>query len=103
VIQLGIDHDAAGLINRVGMKVTACAIGQASAAIMAQGIAGRSDAELAAVHQGLMAWLAGAGALPDWPQLELLAPALPYTARHGALMLPWNAATEALCSDTASG
>lgn len=98
VITLGLTQDAAGLIEAVGMQVSACAIGQASAAIMAQGLIGRSDDDVRAVHQGLKDWLAGEGDLPEWPQISLLAPALPNKGRHGALLLPWTAAVEALCS-----
>ena len=97
VITLGLRQDTAGLIEAVGMQVSACAIGQASAAIMAQGAIGRSVDDVRAVHQGLKAWLAGEGDLPEWPQISLLAPALPHKGRHGALLLPWTAAVEALC------
>lgn len=106
VIEVGLDGDAAGRISRVGMRLAACAMGQASAAIMAAGLAGRTPEDVAAAHHALRDWLAGAGAgcgsLPDWPQIDLLAPALPHKGRHGALLLPWTAALEALCSAEAS-
>lgn len=99
VIELGLQFARAdGTISRVGMQVAACAIGQASAAIMAASLAGRSAREITATHAAIARWLAGEGALPDWPQLALLAPALPHKGRHGALLLPWTAAAEALCS-----
>lgn len=103
VIEVGLDRDAAGTISRVGMRVTACAIGQSSAAIMAQGLAGRRAAEIAGMETAIAAWLAGEGTLPDWPQFDLLAPALPHKGRHGALLLPWTAAARALFSTGASG
>jgi len=98
VIEIGLDCDASGAISRVGMQLAACAMGQASAAIMAAGIQGRSAPEITAAHDALQAWLAGEGTLPAWPQIDLLAPALPHKGRHGALLLPWTAALEALCS-----
>jgi NifU-like protein involved in Fe-S cluster formation len=102
VIELGLACDGApdneARVTRVGMRLSACAIGQASAAIMAGAIAGRSSAEVIAAHRQLEAWLGGTGALPDWPELEVIAPALPHKGRHGALLLPWMAAREALCS-----
>ncbi|MFN4038420.1 MAG: iron-sulfur cluster assembly scaffold protein [Erythrobacter sp.] len=98
VITLGFEQDAAGRVSAVGMQVSACAIGQASAAIMARSLMGsRADTGLAA-GQALTEWLAGNGELPDWPQIGLLAPALPHKGRHGALLLPWTAAAEALSS-----
>jgi NifU-like protein involved in Fe-S cluster formation len=98
VIEVGLDCDAAGRISRVGIRLAACAMGQASAAIMAAGLVGRAADNVTAVQRALQGWLAGEGALPDWPQIPLLAPALPHKGRHGALILPWTAALEALCS-----
>jgi NifU-like protein involved in Fe-S cluster formation len=98
VIELGLDNDPSGAISRVGMKLAACAMGQASAAIMAAGLIGRTAPEITAAHDALKRWLAGEGTLPDWPQIGLLAPALAHKGRHGAIILPWTAALEALCS-----
>lgn len=93
---LGIALDRQGRIERMGMQVTACAIGQSSAAILAGGAKGRDPGELARVRGDLESWLDGEGALPEWPRLELLEPAREHAGRRGALMLPWNAALEAL-------
>jgi NifU-like protein involved in Fe-S cluster formation len=102
VIELGLACDAAGRVSGLGIRLAACAMGQASAAIMAAGLVGRTPDEVTAAHHALRDWLAGAGAgcssLPDWPQIGLLAPALPHKGRHGVLILPWTAALEALCS-----
>jgi hypothetical protein len=38
--------------------------------------------------------------LPDWPGVEAIAAARDYPARHGAIMLPWTAARDALSSAT---
>jgi NifU-like protein involved in Fe-S cluster formation len=94
--------DGAGRIERLGLKVRACAVGQASAALFARAAAGRGLAEIEAAHAALTAWLAGAGDLPDWRGLELLVPAREYPARHGAIMLPWTAARDALSSAAAA-
>jgi NifU-like protein involved in Fe-S cluster formation len=95
-LTLGLATDAEGRIARLGLKAQACAIGQAAAAIFAQAAGGRNGAEIAAAGHALGAWLAGAGPRPDWPGLELLEPARAYPARHGAIMLAWNAARELL-------
>lgn len=102
-IILGLELAPSGKILRVGMQVRACAIGQASAALLAQGARGRPADDLALTSGDLEAWLAGADALPDWPDLALLAPARDHPARHGALLLPWKAACKALSSSAAAG
>ncbi len=96
VIALGLALDEAGRIARIGMQVSACAIGQASAALLAQSAAGRDPGAVDAVADALELWLAGEGALPDWPGIDALAPARDHPGRHGALLLPWTAARTAL-------
>lgn len=99
VIAIGLALDDGGRIGRIGMRVSACAIGQASAALLAEGGLGADPANLRAATDALGAWLAGEGDLPGWPApLDPLAPALAHPGRHGALLLPWKAAVEALSS-----
>ena len=93
---LGLDTNAEGRIERIGLKAQACAIGQAAAAIFAGAAIGRSGAEIDQAESAIKAWLAGNAALPDWPGLEALAPAQAYPARHGAILLAWQAAPELL-------
>jgi len=102
-VALGLDLAADGTIARIGMQVRACAIGQASAALLAQDAQGRTPEALAGMLAALESWLAGAGALPDWPGLELLVPARDHPARHSALLLPWTAASKALSSGVTAG
>lgn len=90
-VSLGED----GRVAEVGMRVRACALGQASAALMAANVVGRSPEELAATRDALAVWLAGEGPVPDWPELDIFAPALPYTARHPSVRLAFEAAAEA--------
>lgn len=100
VIALGLALDEAGGIARIGMQVSACAIGQASAALLAEGAAGRDRQAVEASACALERWLAGEGALPEWPGIDALAPARDHPGRHGALLLPWNAARTALSLGT---
>lgn len=102
-VALGLALAADGTIARIGMQVRACAIGQASAALLAQDAQGRAPGALAATLGALESWLAGEGALPDWPGLDLLEPARAHPARHSALLLPWTAARKALSSSVAAG
>lgn len=85
-----------GRIARIGMKAQACAIGQASAALFLRSAAGRTVQDIAASRSAIAAWLGAAGPIPGWPELALLAPARDYPARHGAILLPWDAALDAL-------
>lgn len=98
IIALGLSLDDNRLIANIGMQVSACAIGQASAALLAQAAAGIPGDRISATAEALEHWLAGTGALPDWPGLEVLAQAREHPGRHGALLLPWTAACLALSS-----
>jgi NifU-like protein involved in Fe-S cluster formation len=92
-LALRLDGEA---IAGIGLRSRACAVGQAAAAIFAREARGRSLAHIADAEAAIARWLAQAGAQPDWPGLELLEPARAYPARHGAILLPWKAAAEAL-------
>lgn len=95
-IIVDVDADAAGLVKAVGMHVEACALGQASAALLARHAPGRSVAEIRAARDAIAGWFGGGDALPDWPGFDLLAPARDYPARHGAILLPFDAAIAAI-------
>lgn len=97
-LSLGLETDGAGRITKLGLAVQACAIGQAAGAIFAAGAVGKDAVGIAAAEQGLRAWLAGQGPMPDWPGLDAIAPAQAYPGRHGAIMLAWQAAQQLLPS-----
>jgi NifU-like protein involved in Fe-S cluster formation len=95
-VTVDLDLDGEGRVAEVGMLVRACALGQASAALMGMHVRGRIAGEIAEARDQLAAWLAGerAGA-PDWPGLEIFLPALPHRARHPSIRLAFEAAAEA--------
>ncbi|MEW9855524.1 iron-sulfur cluster assembly scaffold protein [Novosphingobium sp. M1R2S20] len=95
-LTLGLELDEQGRVSRVGLRSQACAIGQASAAVFAQGVHGRPAEEVARTGQLIALWLAGDAEMPDWPGLSSIAAAREYPGRHGALMLPWTAALQLL-------
>lgn len=97
-IVLGLALGADGVIERVGLRSHACAIGQASAAIFAGAAAGRNANEIAEAEAAIAAWLAGDAAMPEWPGLDTISAAKGYSARHGAVLLPWRAAAKAFRS-----
>ena len=94
-IELGLELDSNAAISRLGVKASACAIGQAAAALFAQHATGQTRAEINTGLQQIEAWLAG-GALPDWPGIDQIAAARAFPARHGAVLLAWRAALVAL-------
>lgn len=102
-LALGLATDPGGRIMRVGLRARACAIGQAAAAVFAGGVEGKAAADVLAARDAIALWLGGEGPLPDWPGLEAIAAARAYPARHGAILLAWNAASEALCAPLAPG
>lgn len=95
-ILMAVSTDENEAIDHVGMRVSACAIGQASSAIFAKSAQGKAIDQLCAALTDIDQWLSGKGEIPDWPLFEQLAPALPYSGRHEAIRLPWRAAIAAL-------
>ena len=102
-IELALDADAHGTISRIGMRVSACAVGQSSAAVLAQAIEGRAIGDVQNELAAIESWLSGTGTLPTWPGFDALEPALPYAGRHEALLLPWRAAVKALSTPAICG
>jgi NifU-like protein involved in Fe-S cluster formation len=98
-ITLGLSTGADGRIDRVAVRASACAIGQAAAAIFAAAAVGRSAHDIHEAERALAAWLADGGALPDWPGIEAIAAARDYPARHAAILLAWQAARQLLPTD----
>lgn len=95
-ILLDLDADDEGRMTAIGMHVEACALGQAAAALLARHAPGRTLADVRAARDAIASWFGGDAALPDWPGFDLLAPARDYPARHGAILLPFDAAIAAL-------
>lgn len=94
-VALSLHVGGAGEVTAAGIDARSCAIGQASAALLMQAVGHLGSAETAARLAQIRHWLSG-GPLPDQPGFALLAPAIPHSARHAALLLPWEAAVEAL-------
>jgi NifU-like protein involved in Fe-S cluster formation len=85
-----------GKLAALGLDVKACALGQASAALMAAQAIGMSADELTDARDKLTAYLAGqSDDLDFWPGLAVLAPARGYPARHASIRLGFEAIAEA--------
>lgn len=85
------------LVAEFAQEVRACALGQASAALLGQIMPGRSRDEIAAGLAALEDVLAG-GAVPAAPydMLEALTPAREFPNRHASIRLPWQALLSAI-------
>ncbi|MXP28452.1 iron-sulfur cluster assembly scaffold protein [Porphyrobacter algicida] len=102
-IQLGCNLDSGGRIQAVGAKVSACAIGQASAALFLRSAVGRDRATVETTYSQLAAWLTDEAPSPDWPDITKLDAARAFPARHPVILLPWMAALDALSLDAHAG
>ncbi|AMK17612.1 MULTISPECIES: iron-sulfur cluster assembly scaffold protein [Sphingobium] len=85
-----------GKLTALGLDVKACALGQASASLMAAQAIGMTADELADARDKLTAYLSGqSDDLDFWPGLAILAPARGYPARHASIRLGFEAIAEA--------
>lgn len=78
----------------IGIAITAhaCALGQASAAILRQHAPGSNVSDIAAMRERVAGALIGDSDMPsEWPELAALAPARAHSSRHGAILLPYDA------------
>ena len=91
-----------GSLEDLGLRVSACAVGQASAAIFAHESSGMDAAAVAAMVENLGEWLQDQAPSSILPRLELLEPARPHLGRHEAILLPWRAALDALSKTEAA-
>jgi NifU-like protein involved in Fe-S cluster formation len=94
VVDIVLDGD--GRVAALGQEVKACALGQASAALMGSHAIGATAADLLAARDELAAYLRGECEHSDlWPGLSLFADARAFPARHASILLPFEAAAEA--------
>lgn len=87
-----------GRIAEFAQDVKACALGQASAAVLGSVVIGRSLTELQAARDALRAMLKEGGPVPDAPfqGYEVLLPARDYKNRHASILLALEAVCEAM-------
>lgn len=93
-----------GVIVGYGHEISACALGQTSAAIVATHIVGTPAEEFRAVRQQMTDMLKADGAPPTgekWADLRYLEPVRAYRPRHTSTLLVFDAVAEAL--DKAEG
>lgn len=87
-----------GVIIGYGHDVSACALGQTSAAIVAREIVGTPAVEFRRVREEMTAMLKADGAPPTgkWADLRYLEPVRDYKPRHTSTLLVFDAVADAL-------
>ena len=94
-VSINIENDR---IIAYSQEITACALGQASASVMAQAIIGKSKNDIQTTRDEVQEMLVKGTTIPkgDWSALIALAPAKDVKSRHGAILLPFDAVLKAL-------
>ena len=95
-VRVDVVVDAQGRVADLGAQLQACALGQASTALMAAHAKGRSGPEIGIARDALRAYLANTAEHPgEWPGLEIFAAARNHPGRQAAILLAFDAAAEA--------
>jgi NifU-like protein involved in Fe-S cluster formation len=101
-VAVSLKVDELGAIAAISFSVRACAIGQASTAIVKQNAVGKNCADIAKIENALAGFLSGETGMPtEWPELAELAAAQAYPARHAAILLPYKAVLAAFATAAA--
>ena len=81
-------------------EVRACALGQATASIVARKVVGSTRQELLHIGQQMRAMLKNHGPAPvwhdTWKDLSILQSVRDYKGRHGSVLLPFDAIEDAM-------
>jgi NifU-like protein involved in Fe-S cluster formation len=87
-----------GRVVEFAQDVKACALGQAAAAVLGQGVLGRNLVDLQTARDALRAMLKDHGPVPAAPfqGYEVLLPARDYKNRHASILLALEAVCEAM-------
>ena len=94
-VDLKMDGDT---VTDFAHEVKACALGQASSAIMAQQVVGSNAAELRELRESVRKMLKENGGAPTgkWTDIAVLEPVRDYKARHASTMLTFDAVVDAI-------
>ncbi len=94
-VDLNVDG---GRVAAFGQEVKACALGQASAAVLGAKVLGRTRDEIARARDQLRAMLKSGGPVPEAPfeAYEVLEPAKDYKNRHASILLCLDATLAAM-------
>jgi len=92
----------AGRVSDFAQEVRACALGQASAAVLGANIIGADPGEIELARDALYAMLKSGGPAPEgrFSELSVLEAVKDYPARHASTLLAFEAALEAVRNAT---
>lgn len=95
IVDLKVEN---GVVTEFAHEVKACALGQATSAVMALHIIGASEAELRTVRDEMIAMLKENGAPPQgrFEDLKFFEPVRDYKARHASTLLTFDAVVDCL-------
>lgn len=87
-------------VAQFAQQVRACALGQASAAILGQSVLGATTTEITTARDALVEMLSRGGPAPQgrFAALEALAPAKDFPNRHASILLAWDATLDAIAA-----
>ena len=88
--------DEANRITGLAIRAKACALGQASAAVLRTKAIGQDAAQIRTVSNSLKSALQNGSGELAWPELEPFRYASDFPARHGAVLLPFETLIAAL-------
>ena len=87
-----------GIVSNFGQDVKACALGQATASVMARTIIGATPQELKALRERMYEMLKNNGEAPQgrFDDFKYFAPVREYRARHASTLLVFDAVVDCL-------
>jgi NifU-like protein involved in Fe-S cluster formation len=88
--------NADGRIATLALRARACALGQASAALLHEHATGLNAAAIEDARNALSLYLCGVAAQLPWEAMTHFEGAKSHQARHGAILLPYDALLAAL-------
>jgi NifU-like protein involved in Fe-S cluster formation len=94
-VDVRLDGD---VVTAFAHDVKACALGQASSSIMGRHVIGSTVEELRDIRETATRLLKAGGNAPQgkWEDLKVLEPLRDYKARHGSILLTFDAVVDAL-------
>lgn len=94
-VYIKVDND---IVTGFSHEVRACALGQASASIMAHHVIGATSAEIRQAREDMLAMLklGGEGPTGRFADMRVLSPVRDFKARHASTMLTFEAVVDAL-------
>ena len=89
---------SSGKVSEFSHEVKACALGQASSAIMAETVIGATPGDIRRARTQMLSMLKEGGEGPDgrFDEMRCLLPVRDYPARHASVMLTFDALVQAL-------